>query len=174
MAQDFARRRLPPPERLDRLLQELVQALLATQGDNLVSVVLYGSVARGDAHDGSDIDLLVVFRDLPLGRFQRYPFFHAATDRLRPTLEALWEQGYTARWSPVLKTVEEASYHSPLFLDMTLDAKMLFDRDGFFEGVLDEMRARMKELGSYRTRLSSGGWEWVLKPDYNWGELIEI
>lgn len=40
--------------------REYAEALRARLGQHLVSVVLFGSQARGDAHDGSDYDLLVV------------------------------------------------------------------------------------------------------------------
>ena len=44
-------------------LQELVSRLRAASGDNLVSVVLYGSAAREDFHEQySDVNVLVVFR----------------------------------------------------------------------------------------------------------------
>jgi uncharacterized protein len=44
---------------LGRLRGELAQIL----GDQLVSVILYGSHARRQAHPGSDIDVLVVVQD---------------------------------------------------------------------------------------------------------------
>jgi predicted nucleotidyltransferase len=46
-------------------LQELVNRLKEACGDNLVSVVLYGSAAREDFHEQySDVNLLAVFKDL--------------------------------------------------------------------------------------------------------------
>jgi hypothetical protein len=48
----------------------LLDALLSLYGDNLVSLVVYGSVARGRARRDSDLDLLVVFEDLPRGVFE--------------------------------------------------------------------------------------------------------
>jgi hypothetical protein len=36
------------------------------------------------------------------------------------------------RLSPVFKTPQEVEAGSPLFLDMIADARLLFDRDGFF------------------------------------------
>ena len=44
---------------LGRLRGELAQIL----GEQLVSVILYGSQARRQAHPGSDIDVLVVVQD---------------------------------------------------------------------------------------------------------------
>ena len=47
-------------EKLLHILPELRRALEALYCDRLVHLVLYGSQARGDAEEGSDIDVLVV------------------------------------------------------------------------------------------------------------------
>jgi predicted nucleotidyltransferase len=44
------------------VLDELREGLTTLYGDRLVKVVLYGSQARGDATDDSDIDVLLVLR----------------------------------------------------------------------------------------------------------------
>jgi hypothetical protein len=56
---------------------------------------------------------------------------------------------------------------------LCLDAVLAYDRDGFFDGVLEAMRRRMVALGSTRVWLE-GGWYWVLQPNAAWGEPIEI
>ena len=47
-------------EALDAAARRYAELLRQTLGDNLVSVVLFGSVARGEARPDSDIDLLIV------------------------------------------------------------------------------------------------------------------
>lgn len=47
---------------LSALLKEIQTELSRLLGDQLEAVYLYGSHARGDAHPGSDIDVLVVLR----------------------------------------------------------------------------------------------------------------
>jgi len=42
---------------------ELIEKLKKTYGDNLVKVILYGSKARGDSTEDSDIDIMVVLSD---------------------------------------------------------------------------------------------------------------
>jgi predicted nucleotidyltransferase len=49
-----------------------VSNLLASFGERLVAVVLYGSRARGDFHDESDWDLLLLIEGLPESYFDRY------------------------------------------------------------------------------------------------------
>ena len=49
---------------LAALLKQLRDNLHQALGDDLLSLILYGSYARGDAHCDSDVDLLVVLRRL--------------------------------------------------------------------------------------------------------------
>jgi predicted nucleotidyltransferase len=46
------------------ILRELKSSLKSFLGDQLVSMVLYGSMARGDYHDASDIDVAIIVRGL--------------------------------------------------------------------------------------------------------------
>jgi len=56
---------------------------------------------------------------------------------------------------------------------MVEDAKVLFDKDGFFGGVLDRLKKKLKELGAKRI-WGGNVWCWDLKPDYNPGDVIEL
>ena len=151
------------------VLREAAGDWIANLDQSLVSLVLFGSVARGDARGDSDIDMLIVANDLPHGARDRRALF---LDRWR----ALRDQNPlpSAEWNLIVKSPEEAEYHSPLYLDMTEEALFLFDRDGFFKRVLLRMKERMEALGSRRKFLSDGSWYWDLKPDYRFGEDVEI
>ena len=63
------------PEPYMRLTCKLLKALKDKLGDRLISLVVYGSVARGEAKRDSDLDLLIVARDLPKGRLKRQELF---------------------------------------------------------------------------------------------------
>jgi len=152
----------------------LLDALLSLYGDNLVSLVVYGSVARGRARRDSDLDLLVIFEDLPRGALERVRLFERAEDLIQPLLDGLMDSGYAVALSPVIKTRSEAARFSPIYLDMTEDAVIVYDKDGFFEGVLTRLIKRLRELGARRVWVNDKSWYWVLKGDYKFGEVIEI
>ena len=159
---------------VERLLSTLVEALQAEFQEDLTSVALFGSFARGDWHGESDIDLLVVCRNLPREPFERQRAFMRAAARADRLTAELMAGRDPCQWAPILKTEVEAAHHSPLFLDMTEDARLLHDRGGFFATVLRGMRERMRELGSHRVAMPDGSWYWDLKPDYRFGEVVEI
>ncbi len=153
-------------ERYARLLEKHL-------GARLVSVVLFGSVARGDAIAGSDIDLLIVARELPPGQFARKQLLAVADADIEADLERAAAEGIEGRFARLVRTPEEAARIVPLYLDMTEDAALLVDRDGFFAGVLDRLRASLTRLGSHRVRLGRT-WYWDLKPDLKPGEVFEL
>ncbi len=144
-------------------------AWIADLAHQLVSIVLFGSVARRQARPTSDIDLVLVADGLP----------RRLADRRRPFLES-WERARATstlpfvQWNLVTKSPTEARIRSPLYLDIVEDGILILDRGRFFEGVLAGMRARMRALGSRRVFLEGGAWYWDLKPDFRFGEVVEI
>ena len=160
-------------ERYERILDQLVAELKAHYGHRLVACAVFGSVGRETQREGSDIDLLLVVRDLPSGRMKRVDEFLPVEERLQPLLDACAREGAAPMLSPVFKTPEEVERGSPLFLDMVEDARILYDDGGFFAARLERLRCRLRELGARRIRRGNA-WHWVLKPDLKPGEVFEL
>ena len=158
---------------VNRLAEDYTGALKGLLGDALVSVLLFGSVARDEAAAVSDIDLLVVAEDLPRGRFARLDRLRAADEIVRPQLENLRRQGIFTDFHVLLKTPAEAAILRPLYLDFVEDAVILYDREGFFARVLNDLRASLDRLGARRLQRGRLRY-WDLKPDYTPGEVFTI
>ncbi len=155
------------------LLGSLVRETTRVYQDRVISLVLYGSVARGTAGPLSDVDFLLVADPLPSGRGARLREFEPVERAMTPDLAALRAAGFRTSLAPVFKTPEEVERGSLLFLDLTIEARILLDRDDFFRRYLDRLRDRLARLGSRRVPFK-GGYYWILKPDLKPGEVVEI
>jgi len=149
---------------------ERLQALL---GWNLVSVVLYGSVARHEATPDSDVDLLVVGENLPEGRFARLDLLEPAERALDRDLVTLPQPGCRHAPGRHRAYAERGGAHGSTLPGYGGDAVLLYDRGAFFSGILAHLRARLRELGAERRQRGKVRY-WVLKPDAVPGEVIEL
>jgi len=155
------------------LIEKLVEALKRRYGDRFISLIVFGSIARDEMRKDSDIDLLLVIDSLPKRRLERQKEFMEVEKEVERYLDKLFDEGYFVDFSPIIKTPEEAMRISPLYLDMVEDALIVYDKDDFFRKILQNVRSRLKELGSKRVRMGKR-WYWILKPDYRFGEVIKI
>ena len=155
------------------LIEKLVEALKRRYRDRFISLIVFGSIARDEMRKDSDIDLLLVIDSLPKRRLERQKEFMEVEKEVERYLDKLFDEGYFVDFSPIIKTPKEAMRISPLYLDMVEDALIVYDKDDFFRKILQNVRSRLKELGSKRVRMGKR-WYWILKPDYRFGEVIKI
>lgn len=152
---------------MDQLTQEL--------DGGIVSIVLYGSVARGTATPGSDIDLLVVLEEASNSYFDRLEPVGSIVIRIRneDCWKDLLDKGFTPEINVLVLSREEADQNRYLYLDMIEDAQILADKGGFFHGRLKKLERRLNELGARRVPID-GNWYWDLKPDLRKGETVTL
>jgi predicted nucleotidyltransferase len=104
---------VPPSE--TGLLNGIASNLKEGLGGDLVAVVLFGSRARGEAHEGSDWDVLVIARRLP-GRSLKRAI----------QLKQMLPPECRGEVSLLAKTPEEFMSNLPdLYLDIALDGIVL-------------------------------------------------
>jgi predicted nucleotidyltransferase len=146
--------------------------LTATQKEyvsRLVSLVIFGSLARGAATPESDIDMLIIAENLPLGRMNRVAVF----DRIEEEVREKNPENAHFEISPIFKTPEEVRRGSPLFWDMTDHVIILHDREEFFKNYLVDLKKRLDALGARRV-VRGNAWYWILKDHFTPGEVFEI
>lgn len=156
-----------------QLLAALVAVCKAHYDSDLVSVAVYGSVGRGMPRPDSDVDLLIVAEGLADRHSFRLRDFRAVESALGSCLDAARKAELHPDLSPVLMTPAELERGSMLLLDMTEDARILFDPAGCLARALDRLRDRLRELGSRRIWLGNA-WYWDLKPDYRPGDIFDL
>lgn len=142
-------------------------------GENLVSVVIYGSVARGTHTFNSDIDLLLIVDRLPTGRMNRMRDFSSVEESMCEKLQEAGKSGWNIEISPIIRTPSEVRKGGYIYLDMVEDAMILYDRDRFFVEFLKKFKTKLESYGA-KKRPWKGGYYWEIKPDLRAGEVIEL
>lgn len=140
---------------VEKLERQLTQKYVEAMGSNLVALAFFGSWARGEEKETSDIDVLLVAEELPDDPFERRWLVQ------EPIL------GLSERSVSVLaRTVEEFSEDvSPLHLDLGLDAIVFYDPQGFLVQRLKRVRELIEEAGLVREKEASGfAWRWEDSP----------
>lgn len=137
-------------------LEALTKQARDALGDNLVSLLLYGSHARGDATAGSDVNLFIVVRD-------------HEPDALKQLLRLVpaWMKKGVA--TPVIFRVDQLprslDSFAVEFAEMAAARRVLFGEDPFKDLAPDwsvvrrelEREARQKRIALTRRYLASGG-----------------
>jgi len=158
------------------LIDETVRLLHQEFGEDLVSIVLFGSVARGEETDESDADLLIVSRSFPESLTDRMDRLTKILIELEKTQQhkKMREKGINTwiQFHP-LRT-EEAKLHRPIYLDMVEDGIIIYDKEGFIKKILSSLKRNLEKMGARRIFLKDGSWYWDLKPDIRKGEIIEV
>ena len=113
---------------------EFAQRVTSALGDQVYSIVLYGSVARGEAKRSSDIDILVVSPDP-----------QSARQRVSEICEnVIYECDYTLFISTVHLSREELRWHtdvgSPFVRNVVDEGVILYD-NGTFSGLREKAAA---------------------------------
>lgn len=157
-------------------LNALTAAFVDRLGDSLLTIVLYGSVARGTASPTSDIDLLIIQREASSSYYERLEPVLEVERALRDSevFQVVARESLFPPVSFLLLSEEEAQENRYIFLDMVEEAVVLFEQDRFFTKRMEKLRRRLKELGAKRIILPDGSWYWDLKPDLVVGEVFEL
>lgn len=136
-------------ERLKVVIKELKDKSLSYYGDNLISIVLFGSVARGLATESSDLDILYVLKK----KGSSYDTYSEYLDNIEDKMESLKEmrqEGIYLLISPIFKTVEELNPRLPWLWGGYHE--ILYDRDGYFERFIFELKDFEKKHLVYHKR----------------------
>lgn len=132
---------------LNILLKDFIDILKDNLKDNLTSVILYNIPKKDATHLQSDIDLLVICKNLPNSKWERYDLIMKLLAMLEPKVEELHKKtGVYLYLSPVLKSQKEAQQINKTYFDLVKNGKILFDRNDFFKQIIKVVENLSKKL----------------------------
>ncbi len=127
-------------KKLERFLEEIKEKATQHYKDRLLSLVVFGSVAKGKATPESDVDLLIVLEDKPKSSYETYMDFYENVESKLKSLEKLG-----MRLSPIFLRRSSLREDMPWLWDT--EFIVLYDRDNFFKNFLkrlEEFKGKIK------------------------------
>jgi len=127
------------PKKVEKALQFFVSSCKKKFGKDLVSIVLFGSYARGNWKEGSDVDLLVIVR-------RKLPPFKRRYLLLEDAVLQILEK-HRLRFMPIISSVEELDPHylNPLILGVLVGHRVLFGKE-FWKNFLSEFEPTVRRF----------------------------
>ena len=142
------------------MIDRIIKTLQEHFRQEFLALVVFGSYARGDFREISDIDLFAIIEELPLRHFDRSTLMSSV---LTPY--------FSQRITVIAKTKKEfLSTFSPLYLDIGLDGKVVYDTDGFMKERLAKIKTIISQAGLFREMRgpSDQRWDWHQPPKKGW------
>ena len=124
---------------LNILLSEIREKAKKHYRDRLVSLVVFGSVAKGKATPTSDVDLLIVLEDKPESSFKTYMDFY---ENVESKLRYIDDVGL--RLSPIFLKRSSLKEEIPWLWDT--EFIVLYDKNGFFHKFLKRLERFKKRI----------------------------
>ncbi len=137
----------------NNIIPELETALKQKLNNDLLSVVLFGSIVKGNFTSTSDIDVLVICEAPPKD--------WRARDKMVLELTEYIEMKYATPIHMTLVSKGEISYSiesvSPLMLEIYSANKIIYDKDSYFKQLLKHFEKTMHRLKAQK--IEDGVWK---------------
>jgi predicted nucleotidyltransferase len=139
--------------------QNLITCFQQHFGNKLISVVLFGSRARGEFRPESDYDIFLLAKNLPERPLERLLFVRRAISAK-----------FAEKIAITARTPEEFESGFPSFyLDLATDGIVLYDTAHYMTHKLHCIKEIIKQAGLERKKLEHQfSWEWKQQPQGHW------
>ncbi len=138
-----------------KFVESLIERIKEVYGDDLLSIVIFGSYARGGNKTTSDIDILIVLERAAKSRRERLKEFVEKVEKpLSDLFEKLLEEDIYLDVTPVILTKDEARFFNPLYLSILQSKIIIYDKNNFIQDTLKKVEKLLKE---WRTKKENVG-----------------
>jgi len=140
-------------EKMETIMKNITKRIKHRFGEALLSIVLFGSIARGNFTESSDIDVLVIVQDLT-------DDWRARDKIVLELAEIGFEYGRSVHITLTdINEIEFSIEHgSPLVFELYDTNRIVFDKNEFFEMQMEKFNDNMKKWRAKKIREG----EWVV------------
>ncbi len=144
------------------LIRKTITEIYEIFTSNLLAIILFGSIARGEAKSNSDIDLLIIVNNLPKSYFKRASILAQVVSKTRSERIKLWSKKIYTSLQILAYTPEELkSFHS-FYFDLAFDGIILYSRNGYAENFLNRVRKEIELMKARKIYTSRRKWYWII------------
>jgi predicted nucleotidyltransferase len=143
------------PENVELAIEEFVKACKEKFREDLVSIILFGSYARGNFKEASDVDMLVIVKKLPKNWKGRKKLFEEIIKKINENY------GKYVEVIPLTEKelVSNIKHCNSFLITLLLGHRVLFDKNFFVENFKSFANILRKERFLYY----EGGKKWEIK-----------
>ena len=172
-----------PPVSVERIphdafkgyISRFCEELLVRYGDDIMGLLVFGSVARGDWNEDSDIDLLIVLREFGKSRRDVLRDMNDLRGEMRESKE--YKECVSAGQYPILEIYpvesDDAGRFRRMYLDALTEGIVVFERENILSDLIERFKERLKEMGARRIEIPTKGHYWVLG-ELEAGEVLDL
>ena len=92
------------PKKIDNIINEFISGVNDILGERVKKIILYGSYARGDFNNSSDIDIMIL---TDLTDDEMYDYFVKISDM---AYDIEWDNNFDITLSPLVKNIDKYNY----------------------------------------------------------------
>jgi len=138
--------------KLNTKISELVEKIKNSYKNNLIAIVLFGSAARGDFSQSSDIDLLLILKDSIESKRKRILDFY----------EKIGFEFENHFLSPLILTQEELRDFLSFYVGILKDCKVLYDNANVVRELIEKIDKK-KQKKEIIEKEFKGTTYWIIK-----------
>jgi predicted nucleotidyltransferase len=151
-----------PSQKLTHILLGLSSTILAQHGNNYLACIQFGSTTRPPLKKETDIDLLIVFENLPKTKVARSKIINSFEIEFEPLLgEFRATNGHNLYPSIILKEFRELTHVAPYMLDMVTFHGIVYQKSNEATWLLQKIKEWMDFHQSKRIEYGNL-WYWML------------
>ncbi|TFF88025.1 MAG: nucleotidyltransferase domain-containing protein [Promethearchaeota archaeon] len=154
------------------LILKIIHVLKNNLRENLLSVGIFGSLARGEAKSDSDLDLFIIVREFKGSVLERTKYLLELKRKeiVEEELKFLRSYSINPRFNFILKTKDELKLNF-FTIDISFDMKILYD-NAILNNYIGKIQGMVKKRGIKRKYMKNG--KFYLDLNIEFGEVFEF